>query len=199
MVDGSDYVVESDPAHVLAPIPDDAADAQLERGKHFRKRPARPAKDNAGAEVDNPDSHLARGFCRRLPRAANFGQETRTGGALFSKDFVAAIAVVSNGGGANHDLRGRRQRCQRLGQDSSPLDSADSDPGLLLGSPLSSGNVLPCQVHDCVKPSKTSGLDCATLRVPMDLPRLWVLPHKAGDAVTASREKGDEHRADEPA
>ena len=80
-----------------------------------------------------------------------------------------------------------------------PLDSADSDPGLLLGSPFSSGNVLPCQVHDCVKPCKTSGLDRATLRVPLDLPRLWVLPHKACDAVTASREKGDERRADEPA
>src|SRR5881392_4210077 len=84
-------------------------------------------------------------------------------------------------------------------EDSSPLDSADSYPGFLLGSPLSSGNVLPCQVHDCVKPSKTSSLDCASLRVPLYLPRLWVLPHKARDAVTASREKGYERRADKPA
>ena len=190
MDDSPDHVVERNPAHVLASVPDDPADAHLEGGEHLRQRPARRAEYNAGAEVDDTDSHLPRGFCCRLPRAANFGQKARTGEALFVQDFVAAIAVVSNGGGADQDLRGRGQRRERLGQDPSPLGSADSDPGFLLGRPPASGNVLSRQ---------TSGLDCATLRVPVDLPRLRVHPHKPRDAVTSSREKRDQRRADEPA
>ena len=81
-----------------------AAGAELEREQHFRECTALGTENHTKPQIDDADSFLAGRFARPFPFPADIGQKIIAGGAGFCEQFVAPIAIDSDGRGTHQRL-----------------------------------------------------------------------------------------------
>ena len=104
-MDCADHVLYINPTHPLPPVANLSTYAHLERRQHFSERAARGAEHDAGAHLHGTDTSVGGSLRRRLPLAANLGQEPEAGLTLLVQYFITPVAVVSNCRAADEDLR----------------------------------------------------------------------------------------------
>jgi len=104
VMDSADHVLNGNPAHPLTAVADASADTHFEREQHLSQRTTFAGEDDTRSHLDRTDACLSCGMSGGFPFAADVGKESRTGRALFIEDFVAAIAVVPDGGTADKNL-----------------------------------------------------------------------------------------------
>ena len=166
MEDRCDHVIECDPAHVLPSAADDASYSHPKGCQHFRERSSRTAQDEPGPKIDDPDVLLRCDVCSSLPLSADVSQKARTRRALFGENLVAAIAIISDGRGADQNARPLGQRSQCLAQEPRPSHAAFSDARFLVRRPTRSRNVLACKMHDRVEPFEQARIEAIEIGVP---------------------------------
>jgi hypothetical protein len=154
-------------------------------------QPALRAEHDTQARVHHPDAGLQRRLRRGLPLPANPGQKIRAGGALLGQDLVAAVPVVADGRGRDHDLRRIGEGGYTLRQKPRSLYPAVEDAPFLLGVPSSLGDALAGEVDDGLHPFEFA-VDGAGGGVPADGvgPRLGAA--QAGDGVAVGFQLRDE-------
>src|SRR6266849_2248309 len=148
MTDRADFIVNRNPALILASRSESPAEAELEQRELPFERSAFGRLDDAGADARDADARVGGGSGRGLPVPDQLGQKTAPVGALLVELVVAAIAVVADSGAAHQYGRPRCQLGQPSRQQIRAHDPAMADLLLLRRCPSSFGDALPSQVYD---------------------------------------------------
>ena len=98
-------VIDVDPGHPLFAGAEFAAEEGFERGHHLCECPAFLPQNKADANLDDAETQAAGAVGFGFPGAAGIGEKPCTWDGGLGEDFIAAIAIDANGGGADEDLR----------------------------------------------------------------------------------------------
>ena len=153
------------------PLPTTPPDAEPEREGHPRQGAPLPREDDAEPGMNDADAGRPRGVGRRLPLAADVGEEARARRALLGERRLAPVAVVADGGRRQEHLGPPREAPERLGQEPRAIDAAPPDPLLDRSGPAERRDALPREVHDRVHALERPGVEPAARRIPLDVRR----------------------------
>lgn len=103
--DQAQQVVARDPAHPLASVSEDGAEAEAGRQGHHGKRAAVALKHKTDAQANDAGADGRRALRSTLPRVAKFGRKTLTAPCALCKNVVIAVAVEANGRAADENAR----------------------------------------------------------------------------------------------
>src|SRR6516165_11790445 len=84
----------------------------------------------------------------RFPLPANVRKKSLPGSTIFAQDFGASIAVVTDCGGADQNLRRSFHFCDRVRDKLCSMYTAVADEGFANSRPPSCGDVLACEVNN---------------------------------------------------
>ena len=140
--------------------------------------------------MHDADPRPARGRRREFPRLAHLGQEAAARPAILGQLLVAAIAVVSDRGGAHQHPRRRRQASRGMGYPLGAVPARPHDLLLLRHGPAHADQGLARQVHDRVHALQPVVIHFPLCGIPVHGPLSGLLPraHQAQHAVPAGGE-----------
>ncbi len=200
MEDGAEQVVEHDPAEALPPISQHTAQPQPEGRKHPPQRSACRAEHDPDPQVDDADPRRASGLGRRLPLAAELGEESAAEGAVLVQDLGAAVAVAADRGSGDQHAGSAFESGERLAEEPSAGDAALAYLTLDAGAPAPSGDAAAGEVDRRVDPLQAFAIDRLRGGLPRDFAGLGMrfAADQAQDLVASRREEGPELLADQP-
>ncbi len=138
------------------------------------------------------------GFGGVFPGDGYVGEKACPGLAVFGEDFVAAIAVITDGRCGDEDFWRRRYGRECLGEQCGALYAAVADARLLRCCPASGGDVFSREVYDDIYVGKARGIEGIRRWIPGDfIVVAGIAPGERQDAITARSQCGFECRADE--
>jgi hypothetical protein len=155
--DGGESVGEGDPAHELTAAAEPATEAEAEDGEQAREG-SFAAEDNAEAEVENADAGVKSGLSGGFPLPAEIGEKAGAGAGSFVEEFVAAVAVDSDGGGDEERLGRTAEAGEAGGKGAGGPDAACGDLALVGLSPAMGGEVCSGEMDGGGKAFKTLGV-----------------------------------------
>ena len=140
-MDGSDYILEVDPAHPLTPIAESASNTKFEYWQHFGQSATGRRHYDAHSHLHGANTSIGGGLAGLLPFARQVCREALAGAALLAQNFISSIAVIPDRGRGQEDLRLGFGMDQCSGQTAGSWNAAFAKAGLLARGPAP-GNVL---------------------------------------------------------
>src|SRR5690606_21419992 len=130
---------------------------------------------------------------RRLPGAADVGEEARPRAGALVEHLVPAVAVDPDGGRVEEDRGPARELGDGAREEARRAGPALEDRGLARVGPATPGDVLAREVHDDVDPVERARVELSAGRVPRGVPgAAGRAPDEAHDLVAVRDQRVDE-------